>query len=323
MLEINKKNARLWSMLGMRGSFGYAMTDIAETDDKLICMTADLCTTSGLDRFHQAFPERLINIGIAEQNMVGVAAGLAMDGYKVFANTFATFASMRSIEQLRTAVAYMNLNVKIVGLASGFAMGFFGNTHYAMEDISIARAIPNLIILSPADATETIKVMYAAAEVHKPVYIRLTGTVNCPMVYTEDYDFEIGKAVQLREGSDVTIIATGNMVYESMQAAKLLEGDGISSSVINMHTIKPLDTQAIDGALKSRLIVTVEEHSILGGLGGAVAEYLAKKGDTPKQLIIGVNDVFPKAGEYTYMLDKLGLTSQHIARKISEALKNS
>lgn len=316
MLEINKKNARLWSMLGMRGSFGYAVTDIAQTDSTLLCLTADLCTTSGLDRFRDAFPDRLINMGIAEQNMVAVAAGLSMDGYNVFANTFATFASMRAIEQLRTAVSYMDLNVKVVGLASGFAMGFFGNTHYAMEDIAITRAIPNLMVLSPADATETVKVMYAVAKCNKPAYIRLTGTGNCPIVYTEDYDFEIGKSVRLCEGTDVTIIATGSMVYESLKAAKLLEDSGISASVIDMHTIKPLDTQAIGLAKESKLIVTVEEHSVIGGLGGAVAEYLTTSGNAPKQLMIGVNDAFPKAGEYAYLLDKLGLTAEHIAEKI-------
>jgi len=321
MIEMDRKNIRMFSMLGQRGTCGYVLADLAEQDDRILCMTADLCTTSGLDRFRDAHPDRMLNMGIAEQNMVGVAAGLAMDGYQVFTSTFATFASMRAVEQLRTMLAYMKLNVKVIGMASGFSMGFFGNTHYSMEDLAVTRAIPHLTVVSPADALETAKIITAASQSDQPFYIRLTGAGNMPMVYREDYELEIGKAIWLREGKDVCLIATGSMVYQSLEAAKQLEAEGISCSVINMHTIKPLDNEAIDLACAShRLIVTVEEHSVIGGLGGAVAERLAEKTNHPPHLRIGVQDVFPKAGNYTYLQEQCGLTGTQIRATICQNL---
>ncbi|AGA70585.1 transketolase, alpha subunit [Desulfitobacterium dichloroeliminans LMG P-21439] len=319
MLDFNRKNIRTWSMLGERGALGVALLDIGQQREDVLVLTADLCNTSGLDRFQNAFPDRLINTGIAEQNMVGMAAGLAKEGYKVFTTTFATFASMRAIEQMRNCVSYMNFDVKIVGLASGVAMGFFGNTHYGIEDIAITRAIPNMCVLSPADAAETIKATIAATEYSGPVYIRLTGNANHPIVYDKDYEFSIGKAIQLTNGGNIAIIATGSMVYEALRASEILEKQGIRSSVINMHTIKPLDTKILDEIFASHnLIVTVEEHGNIGGLGSAVAEYKAGKEGTPKQLIIGLPNAFGKAGEYKYLLDKCGLTAEKIVARILE-----
>lgn len=322
MATYDRKLIRTLSMLGQRGTCGYMLTELAAEHENFLCMTADLCITSGLDRFAHSYPERMLNVGIAEQNMVGIAAGLAMDGYQVFASTFATFASMRAVEQLRTMLAYMNLNVKLIGMASGFSMGFFGNTHYSMEDLAITRAIPNLRVVSPADALETAKMLELLIHDESPYYVRLTGAGNMPMVYREDYELVFGKAVTLREGNDVCIIATGSMVYQACRAADALANDGIQCRVLNMHTVKPLDQEAIRAAQTCRLIVTCEEHSVLGGLGGAVAESLAEQGAKVPCMRIGVEDFYPKAGEYGFLLEQCGLTSAKIQERIFQKFSN-
>jgi len=323
--EVNKSilkphRSRMWSKLGQRGTFGTVMMDIGEALENVVVLTGDLSNTSGLDRFSAKYADRFFNIGIAEQNMVGVAAGLASEHFIPFASTFATFASMRSLEQARVHMGYMRLNVKLVGLASGFAMGQFGNTHYAIEDMSIFRTIPNITVLSPADTYEVAKCVEAAAILDGPVYLRLTGGMNNPMVYKQDYSFEIGKAIELKSGSDVSIIATGSMVYESLEAARILEEYSISAGVLNIHTIKPLDKDAIIKASKSPLIVTVEEHNVIGGLGSAVSECLSGKSSTPRQVFIGVDDKYIAAGNYQYMLKQHGLTAPQIAKTIMEKL---
>ncbi len=317
MLEITSSNTRQWSRLGSRGVFGQAVLSLAEMKQNLIVLSADLGNSSGLGRLKRAFPDKFLNIGIAEQDMIGIAAGLAKEGFVVFATSFAPFISMRSSEQIRMNLGYMNLNVKAVAIGSGVAMGFLGNSHYGIEDASIMRSIPNLTVVSPADCAEIVKTVFAAVEYEGPMYIRLTGEGINPIVYKEDYDFEIGKAITLREGSDITIIANGTMVYESLEAAKLLDLQGISATVVNMHTIKPLDTSVIDKAVaSSKMIVTVEEHSILGGLGSAIAEYKTALRNAPPQLIIGLPDNFGKVGEYRYLLDKYGLTAKRISERI-------
>jgi transketolase len=322
MNPINPANARFWSKLGQRGTFGITMLDLGRDIDDLVVLTADLCSTSGLDRFRITYPEKFLNVGIAEQNLLGISAGLAKEGYTVFATTFSNFAAMRSYEQVRLNMGYMGFPIKLVGLGSGFAMGMFGNTHYGMEDIALMRAVPGLCILSPADCTEVAKATVAAADHNGPVYLRLTGIVNNPVVNKEDYHFEIGKAISLKSGSDVAIIATGSMVYHAIEAAKILESRGISATVINMHTIKPLDTDAITAAGNtSKLIVTVEEHSIIGGLGGAVAEFLCSRPSAPRQLIIGIPDTFQTAGDYPYLLEQNGLTGPRIAERIAGVFK--
>jgi transketolase len=317
MVEINSKNARQWSRLGSRGVFGQAILSLAETKKNLMVLSADLGSSSGLSRFMNAYPDNFLNLGISEQNMIGVAAGLAKEGFVVFATSFAPFLSMRASEQIRMNLGYMNLNVKAVALGSGVAMSFLGNSHYGIEDASIMRSIPNLTVVSPADCGEIVKTVFAAAEFEGPMYIRLTGEANVPIVYKEDYNFEIGKAITLCEGSEITIIANGTMVYESLEAAKLLELDGLSATVVNMHTIKPLDTSIIDKAVaSSKLIVSVEEHSVIGGLGGTIAEYKTTLGNAPPQLILGLPDKFGKVGEHRYLLEKYGLTAKDIANRI-------
>lgn len=315
-MEFKPSQIRTLSILGQRGAFGTTLTDIASENNKIVALTADLCNTSGLDRFRDKFSERLFNVGIAEQNMIGIAAGLAAGGNIPFATTFSNFAALRSCEQIRHFLGYMKENVKIVGFGSGFSMGMFGITHYGIEDIASIRAISNLVILSPADGLETAKATIAASKITAPVYIRLSGVMNNPMVYNEDYDFEIGKAVTIKDGSDIAIIATGTMVYNSMKAAEILEKQGISTKIINMHTIKPLDKAAINDACSAKLIVTVEEHSKTGGLGSAVAEELSSKKGHPLHYIIGISNEYKRAGSYEYLIQEYGLTVDQIAKEI-------
>ena len=323
MIEITPKNARQWSRFGSRAVFGQAIFSLAETKKNLMVLSADLGSSSGLNRFIKSYPDNYLNVGISEQNMIGVAAGLAREGFVVFATSFAPFLSMRSSEQVRMNMGYMDANVKAVALGSGVAMSFLGNSHYGLEDASIMRSIPNLTVVSPADCGEIVKTVFAAADYEGPMYIRLTGETNNPIVYEEDYNFKIGKAITLREGSEITIIANGTMVYQSLEAAKLLELEGHSATVVNMHTIKPLDTLVIDKALKSsKLIVSVEEHSVIGGLGGAIAEYKTAFNDAPPQLIIGLPDKFGKIGEHRYLLEKYGLTAIQIADRIVKKYRN-
>ena len=285
-------------------------------------VTGDLGDSSGLARFKNTFPDRFINVGIAEQNMIGVAAGLAKEGYNVFATSFGPFITLRSGEQVRMNLGYMELNVKAVAIGSGLSMAFLGNSHYGLEDAAVMRSIPNLTVVSPADCAEIVKVVHAAAEFDGPMYIRLTGAVGNPPVYTEEYDFEIGKSITLRKGSDITIFATGSMVYESLEAAKILDNSGISATVVNSHTLKPFDYNAIDIAISSsKIIVTVEEHSIIGGLGSIVAEYKAKFTNSPAQLILGLPDKFGKTAEYRFLLEKYRLVGDKIAIDIQEFLQ--
>lgn len=319
MLQITPANARAWSRLGSRGMFGQAILALAETEPKLMVLSADLGNSSGLDRFKKAYPEQFLNIGIAEQNLIGVASGLAKEGYTVFATSFSPFITMRAAEQVRMNMGYMELGVKAVGIGSGVAMGFLGNSHYGHEDAAVMRSIPNITVVCPADCAEIAQTVFAAAHHPGPMYIRLTGAVNAPVVYTEDYKFEIGKAIPLREGGDVAIIATGSMVHQALEAAKLLEAEGVSASVLNMHTLKPLDTKALDHALHhARLVVTIEEHSIIGGLGSAVAEYKSSMPGMPAQLTIGLPDHFGKSGDYAYMLEHHGLLGHQLAKRIAE-----
>lgn len=315
-MELNSLTIRTLSLLGSCGAYGMAMKDLAKENGNIIALTADLCSFSGLTSYAQDFHHQFYNIGIAEQNMVGIAAGMAKEGLIPYVNSYAAFLSMRCADQINVNCGYMNLPVKLVGLTSGLSVGILGPTHICTDDISIMRAIPNIVILSPADCLETVKCVQAAAKINAPVYLRLTGTMGNPIVYKEDYNFEIGKAVTLKEGSDIVIIATGTMVNNSLKAAKLLEEKGISVKVINMHTIKPMDIEAVRSCLNAKLIVTVEEHSIYGGLGGAVAEVLASVENKPKQLIIGICDEYKHAGEYKYLIEQYGLTAEHIADKI-------
>lgn len=321
MIEIQRAKMRMWSMLGKRGTFGTVLTELAPDYDNLMAISADFARSSGLERYSKTFSDKFLNVGIAEQNLIGIASGLASEGYNVFATSFASFITTRSYEQVKIHAGYMRHNIKVVGLAAGFGVQQQGNTHYGLDDLCLMRAIPNLTILSPADSTEVVKATQALLEYEGPAYLRLCGEAGDPMVYKEDYDFEIGKAITLREGSDVTIVATGTMVYQSLQAAKKLAEEGIECTVINMHTITPLDTETIERYCRnSKLTVTVEEGFISGGLGAAVTETIVQAGkNIPPIEIIGLTD-FPHAGSYKYMLDQTGLDAAHIAERIKTRL---
>jgi len=321
MIDFTPSNIRMWSRLGSCGAFGLAALELPAIDDKVVILTSDLTFFSGLERFKSAFPDRLYNLGIAEQNMVGVAAGFAKEGFTPFATTYAAFASLRSADQVKVNMGYMKLGIKLVGLTAGLSVGILGATHMSFEDIAVMRAIPNIVVLSPADCAETVKATLAAAKIKGPVYLRLTGAMNNPPVYKEDYAFEVGKAVTLRDGSDVAVIATGTMVYHSLQAAELLAQQGVSCRVVNMHTIKPLDMEAVNAARGAKLIVTVEEHGVIGGLGSAVSEALAGQAHRPPQLMIGMSDCYCHAADYPYLLEQYGLTGKQIAEKILISLE--
>lgn len=317
-MKVSKASIRAWSRLGQRGSFfGIAMPDIAKEKENLKVLTADLSLLSGMDRFVSQYPDKFLQVGIAEQNMIGIAAGLAMEGKCVFATTYASFIAVRSLEHIRQHLSHLQCNVKIVGSSAGVVAARSGISHWATEDLAFMRVLPGMTVLSPADSLEAIKMAEYAAETEGPVYIRLSGGLDCPIVYSEDYDFVAGKIVELKQGEEVALLATGLMVAESLKAEELLEKEGISCSVYNVHTIKPLDVEMLKQIFdKHRLIVTVEEHNILGGLGSAVAEYKTTLSKAPRQIMIGFPDSFAKAGTQRYIWEQIGLTDNQIAERI-------
>jgi len=323
IFEVNPQNAMLWSRMNSRVAFGNAMYEIAKRDERVLVLTADVAASSGLEKLRDEMPGRVISCGIAEQNMICMAAGLASEGYRVFAVSFAPFASMRCFEPVRQYVGYMKANVCVVGIASGLSMGVGGNTHYGMEDIALMRTVPGMTVLSPADCTETVLMTEAAAGFTGPTYLRLTGVGGNPIVYKAPYELEIGKAVTLKEGRDIALIGTGTMVNECIRASRVLEKAGLSTAVIDMHTVKPLDTGAIDRVMGARLIVTAEEHSVIGGLGDAAASYLAERKNSPRLLKFGINDAFLHAGDYPYMLEQTGLTARAMADRILTTMEEN
>ena len=321
MIDVTKAKAKLWSRLGARAIYGQAILEMARQGKDFYVLSADLAQSSGLTRFREEYFDRFINTGIAEQNMIGIAAGLAKDGTNVFASSFSPFVTMRACEQVRMNMGYMQLNIKTVGLGSGLILAQLGNSHYGIEDASVMRAIPGMTVIEPADGVEIMKTVEALCDYDKPAYLRLTGGPGLPIIHEDDIDFQIGKAIRIQTGKDIAIIATGTMVYYSKVAAGILAEKGIEASVIDIHTIKPLDGKTVEQELDKKLIVTVEEASVVGGLGSAVAEHLAMRKQKPPQLILGIQDVFPHAGSYQYLLDECGLTGEKIASNIETALK--
>ena len=318
---LSKQIIRRWSLLGQRVAFGLAALDEAQKNDKIMVLTADVSTSAGLERYIKSLPEQFLDIGIAEQNMMGIATGLSSMGYTVITCTFAPFQSMRCLEQIRVNLGYMKNKVIMVGLASGLSLGTLGNTHCCFEDVGVLRSIPNIAVISPADAGEVGKAIHAALSYPDSVYIRLTGGGGCPVVYQEDYEFEIGRAIVVKEAAHiedcVTIIATGTMVHVAGKAAEILREKNIETEVLNMHTIKPIDRERIRKSSEyAGLMVTVEEHSVCGGLGTAVAEVLAEAPDTPELLVLGLPDAYGHGGEYQNLLEKYGLTASQIAEEI-------
>ena len=303
-----------------RDAYGKALVELGEKNDKVIVLDADLAAATKTGMFKKAFPERFFDSGIAESNMMGVAAGLSTTGYTVFASTFAMFAAGRAFEQVRNSIAYPHLNVKIGATHAGISVGEDGASHQCCEDIALMRSIPGMTIINPADDIEARAAVFAAAEYEGPVYMRF-GRLAVPRVFDENYKFEWGKAVVLKEGSDVTICATGLMVNEAIKAQKILEAEGISAEIINVHTIKPLDSETIcKSAAKTGAIVTAEEHSVIGGLGSAVAEAVCENGTCVPVIKVGVNDCFGKSGPAVELLHIYGLDAQNIVEKAKKAI---
>ena len=302
--------------IATRESYGNALAELGAQYKDLVVLDADLAGATKTGVFKKAFPDRHIDCGIAEGNMMTVAAGLAAAGKVPFASTFAMFAAGRAFEQVRNSIGYPHLNVKIGATHAGISVGEDGASHQCNEDIALMRTIPGMTVINPADDVEAKAAVKAAIEYEGPVYLRF-GRLAVPVINDPaSYRFEIGKGITMREGKDVTIIATGLEVSESPEAAKLLEADGISAEVINIHTIKPLDTElVVAAAKKTGKVVTVEEHSIIGGLGGAVAEVLAEQAPT-KMLRIGVNDTFGESGPAKALIEKYGLDAKSIYEKV-------
>ena len=297
-----------------RVAYGEALAELGKVNDKVVVLDADLSKSTMTATFRKAFPDRFFNIGIAEANMVDIAAGMSTMGLIPFCSTFAMFGAGRVYEQIRNSIAYPRLNVKLCMSHAGVSVGEDGASHQCLEDLALMRVIPGMTVLCPADATETRKAVFAAAELDGPVYIRLARLAT--PVFEEDYPFEIGKANVLRDGSDVAIFATGLMVSEALEAAKLLEAQGKHAAVINVHTIKPIDAQCVmDYAQKCSRVVTVEEHSVIGGLGDAVAGVLMGKICCQFKKI-GVQDQFGQSGKAKDVLREYGLTAPQIAESI-------
>lgn len=306
--------------IATRESYGNTLVELGQENENLVVLDADLAAATKTGMFMKAFPDRHINCGIAECNMVGVAAGLAATGKVPFASSFAMFAAGRAFEQVRNSVGYPKLNVKIGATHAGISVGEDGATHQCNEDIALMRTIPGMVVINPADDVEARAAVKAAYEHYGPVYLRF-GRLPVPIINGEDYKFELGKGVVLREGKDLTIIATGLPVAESLEAAERLAAEGIDAKVINIHTIKPLDEELVIAAAKETgKVVTVEEHSVIGGLGSAVCDVLSEKAPT-KVMKIGINDVFGESGPALELVKKYGLDSDSIYNRIKEFMK--
>ena len=297
--------------LAQRNYYGKALAELAKEDPKVVVMDADLAGSTKTSDFQKVCPARFVEVGIAEANMIGIAAGLAASGKTVFASTFGVFATGRCWEQIRLAVAYPKLNVKIVATHCGISVGEDGASHQALEDIAIMRALPNMVVVAPADAYEAFAATKALAKYNGPVYMRM-GRADFPTILEPDMEFQIGKASVLREGTDVTIVGCGQMVSSCMDAAETLQAEGISAEVINMSTIKPLDTETLIASVsKTGCCVTAEEHSIIGGLGSAVAEALCDSTCVPLERV-GTKDTFGESGKPADLMVKYGLTADDI-----------
>lgn len=306
--------------IATRDSYGAALVELGKSDPDLVVLDADLSAATKTGIFKKAFPDRFINAGIAEGNMMSVAAGLATTGKTVFASSFAMFAAGRAFEQVRNSIGYPHLNVKIGATHAGISVGEDGATHQCCEDIALMRSIPGMTILNPADDTEARKAVFAAAALDGPVYLRL-GRLAVPVLFDKDYPFAVGKGVQLVAGNDVTIVATGLLVAEALIAAEQLKNEGISARVIDMATIKPIDRDILVAAARETgAIVTAEEHNVIGGLGSAVTEVICETVPVPV-LRVGVMDTYGKSGPAKELLPLFGLCAANIAAKAKDAIK--
>lgn len=302
------------STMTSREIYGRTLAELAKEDKRIVALTADLEKSTALNKFGEVFPDRIFNVGIAEQDLFGAAAGMAKTGLIPFASTFAIFACLRAGEQIRTDIAYQNLPVKIIATHGGMSFGHAGTTHHCTEDFAVMRAIANMTVICPADGIETSRAVRACLDVPGPVYMRIGRGFEPPCYEDESYEFAIGKAVTMRPGKDMTIIACGIGVLQSLNAARTLEAEGIDVRVVNMHTLKPLDREAVIAAARETgHILTVEEHNIIGGLGDAVASVLAEEGIGCKFHKHGVKDIFAEIGYAEDLYAYYGLDANGIA----------
>ncbi|NEZ77081.1 transketolase family protein [Clostridium botulinum] len=307
--------------IATREAYGKTLAKLAEENSKIVVLDADLSKSTKTADFKKVCPERFINVGIAEGNMMGIAAGLSTCGKIPFASTFAMFATGRAFEQIRNSICYPNLNVKVCATHAGVTVGEDGASHQSVEDISLMRSIPNMTVICPSDAVETEAAIRAVAEYNGPCYVRL-GRSGVPVINdNKEYKFEIGKGIKLREGKEATIIATGIMIDAALEAYNMLAEEGIKVNVINIHTIKPIDKDIIiDAARKTGVVITAEEHSIIGGLGSAVCEVLSENHPVPV-LRVGIKDTFGESGKPAELLKKYELTSEDIVKAVKKGLK--
>lgn len=298
-----------------RDAYGEALLRLGESDSRIVALDADLLSSTRTGKFAERFPDRFFNLGIAEQNLYAVAAGMSTCGKIPFASTFAVFATERALNQIKQCIAYPALNVNIVATHSGFTPSGDGASHQALTDMAFMRCLPNMTVIAPADATQTEKAIRAAAAYDGPVYVRL-GKIDVPILFEPDSDFRIGKAVLVREGSDITVLVTGILLSQTITAAEIAEKKGINVELIHVHTVKPIDREMlVRSATKTRCVLTVEDHSIVGGLASAAAEVYAQHHPVPLTMV-GVEDVFGESGELEQLYEKHGLTAAQIADKI-------
>ncbi|MBE9469227.1 MAG: transketolase family protein [Bacteroidetes bacterium] len=303
-----------------RSGFGAGLLEAAKENSNIVALVADLTGSVKMDAFAAEFPERFFQVGIAEANMMGVAAGMTIGGKIPFAGTFANFASGRTYDQIRQSIAYSNKNVKIAASHAGLTLGEDGATHQILEDLGLMKMLPNMTVINPADYNQTKAATIAAAKYVGPVYLRF-GRPKVPNFTPENQEFVIGKAVLLNEGSDVTIFATGHLVWKAIEACQILEDKGISAEIINIHTIKPLDEEAVlQSVAKTKAVVTAEEHMMNGGLGDSIAQLLARKQPTPIEMV-AVNDTFGESGTAEELLTKYEINTDNIVSAAEKVMK--
>ncbi|MBQ9901029.1 MAG: transketolase [Clostridia bacterium] len=321
MLEINSKNIRFLSRMGAQGVLGQVVYENACDDADFFALSADLGIPSGFERIMKQFPDKFLDIGIAEANMLSVAAGIADEKTPAIATSWSPFATYRCADQMRVFMGCMRKNIKVIGMGSGLHTPYLGSSHYGVGDVAVAMSIPGIDVIAPADGLEIYAALNAALKNDRPTYIRLTGGDTLPMIYKEDFRFEIGKANLIKQGSDVLIVGCGYILSETIKAAEILEKNGISCTVADMHTIKPIDTEFLKTASDYRLTVTVEEHSVFGGLGSAVLKALSELNIQKPFCSLGIDDFFPTVGSYSYLLKQCGLDSESIADRIMKKLE--
>ena len=303
----NKVNVKLLSMAGQGGSaFGITLMELMKERDDIMVLSADMSTPAGLDKFKAAYPDHFMNVGIAEQNMIGIAAGLADEGYKVICVAQACFITMRCFEQVRQYAGYMGIPMILVGIGSGLSLQYMGNTHYALEDIALMRTIPGMTVIAPCDALEACKALESAIDNNGSTYIRFFGGTGVPSVHSDN----------IRDGKDIAILACGSMVKQAIGVADFLAGQGIETEVIDVHTVYPFDNAIIERYKDAKLVVTIEEHRLTGGLSSVISEKMKEKQISTATLNIGVDNNYPLPGSYSYMLELCGLSVERITNSI-------